>query len=268
MVKWLLFLNIAIFLVANVSGRGEAIVGSLSYHVPKAVEVWRLITFQFMHADFGHLIFNMIALYCFGGMVETHLRSRAFLIFYLICGLVGAAAYSAFVVLFSYHSYAVGASAGIFGILVAVIMINPPLKLSPLFLPIMVTPRQIAAFFLIVGGIFAIIGVFGGLALTGEAKNPGGEAAHLGGALAGFLLFKVGAFRSLLQKFGADGPTPGRGKPRKKKKRYEKKLKPKTTVSKAEEGEIDRILDKINENGLQSLTEQERELLKRAGKKK
>ena len=50
-------------------------------------------------------------------------------------------------------------------------------------------------------------------------------------------------------------------------KRYEKKLRPKSRVSAAEAGEVDRILDKINEHGLQSLTAEERELLARAGRK-
>lgn len=267
MVKWLLFLNPAIFLIANISGHGETIVEFLSYKLPKAIEVWRWLTFQFMHDSFGHLIFNMIALYCFGGMVENHLKGRAFLVFYLLCGVVGAAAYSVYAAMFPSLG-AVGASAGIFGILMAVVMINPPMQVSPLFLPITVTPRQLAMFFLIFGAVIAVIGIVGGLALTGKGKNTGGEVAHLGGALAGFLFFKVAPLRKLLTNLGASRAAGGRPGPRKKKKRYEKKLKPKSNVTKAEEGEIDRILDKINENGLQSLTESERELLTRAGKKK
>ncbi|MEZ6192352.1 MAG: rhomboid family intramembrane serine protease [Phycisphaerales bacterium] len=59
-------------------------------------QVWRFVTFQFLHASFGHILFNMLGLYFFGPMVESHLGSRRFLAFYLLCGVASAVAYIGF----------------------------------------------------------------------------------------------------------------------------------------------------------------------------
>ena len=85
-VKWLLILNLGVFvlgLLLNLRGAFEA-VGCFT--VEKGIlgfQIWRFITFQFLHGDFGHLLFNSIAIYFFGAFVEQQLRSRAFLAFYL-----------------------------------------------------------------------------------------------------------------------------------------------------------------------------------------
>ena len=52
-------------------------------------ELWRLITFQFMHADMYHVLFNMMALYFFGSLIENVLGGKRYLAFYLICGVAG-----------------------------------------------------------------------------------------------------------------------------------------------------------------------------------
>jgi hypothetical protein len=57
------------------------------------LEVWRLVTFQFLHANVTHLLFNMIGLYMFGGMVEQYLGSKRYLAFYLACGICGGLGY-------------------------------------------------------------------------------------------------------------------------------------------------------------------------------
>ena len=229
------------------------------------VQVWRLITFQFLHGDFGHLLFNSIAIYFFGAFVEQQLRSRAFLVFYLLCGVAGALGYAALVsVSDAYRDVGVvGASGGIFGILVVAAMIAPDMRVQLLFPPVTLTMRLMAILML---GWGLLVVVTGG-------RNAGGEAGHLGGALAGVLLWKVPVLRGLLANLSRPG---GRGPGKrlafpiritKSEKRYEKKLRPKSSVSGAEAGEVDRILDKINEHGLQSLTAEERELLARAGRK-
>ena len=112
-------------------------------------QVWRFLTFQFLHAGLMHLVVNMLMLYFFGPLVEAYLGRRRFLAFYLICGVAGPVAYmllwavsSASTMNLIHTSYVplVGASAGLFGILVAAAQIAPdatvlvygilPMKLS------------------------------------------------------------------------------------------------------------------------------------------
>ena len=267
-VKWLLIVNLGVFAVALLLDFREASVEFGKFTIREGiggVQVWRLITFQFLHGDFGHLLFNSIAIYFFGAFVEQQLRSRAFLVFYLLCGVAGALGYAALVsVSDAYRDVGVvGASGGIFGILVVAAMIAPDMRVQLLFPPVTLTMRLMAI--LMLG--WGLLVVFTG------GRNAGGEAGHLGGALAGFLLWKVPVLRGLLANLSRPG---GRGPGKrlafpiritKSEKRYEKKLRPKSSVSGAEAGEVDRILDKINEHGLQSLTAEERELLARAGRK-
>jgi membrane associated rhomboid family serine protease len=148
------------------------------------LELWRLITFQFLHANFIHLAMNMVGLYIFGPMVERHLGSARFLRFYLICGVGGAVAY---LVLLTKHILIgaawqplVGASAGIFGILIAASQMAPNAMVMMLFPPIPMRLRTLARVLLLVS-VWTIF-------MHGD--NAGGEAAHLGGAVVGFLLMQ------------------------------------------------------------------------------
>lgn len=228
-------------------------------------QLWRLITFQFLHANLGHLLFNSIAIYFFGAFVERQLRSRAFLLFYLLCGVAGALGYGTLVSASNAYQDGgvVGASAGIFGILVIAAMIAPDMRVQLLFPPVTLTMRLLAILMLAYGVYVVLVG----------GANAGGEAGHLGGALAGFLLWKIPVLRGLLGRLGRSGQGGPKKGPAfqiriaKRGKVYQKKLRPQSTITGLESSEVDRILDKINEHGLQSLTGEERELLARAGKK-
>jgi membrane associated rhomboid family serine protease len=145
-------------------------------------QVWRFLTFQFLHASPGHLAGNMIALYFFGPIVEAHFGSRRYLAFYLLCGLAGAASY---LILSAIHvleidptTPLVGASAGIFGLLVAAAMIAPHVQVFYYIFPMTVG-------MLAVGGM--LLAAYTILAL---GPNAGGEAGHLGGGVLGFVLMK------------------------------------------------------------------------------
>jgi membrane associated rhomboid family serine protease len=147
-------------------------------------QLWRFITFQFLHANFAHILFNMFSLYMFGPLIESYLGRRRFLGFYLLSGIGGAVMY---VVLLGLGFFGrdpragavplVGASAGIFGVLIAAARVAPhatvliygsiPMKLKTMAWVLI----AIAAFTIFSHGV-----------------NAGGEAAHLGGAAVGFLL--------------------------------------------------------------------------------
>ena len=269
-VKWLLIINLGVFAVALLLDFREASAEFGKFTIREGIrgfQVWRLITFQFLHGNFGHPLFNSIAIYFFGAFVEQQLRSRPFLVFYLLCGVAGALGYAALVSISdNYRDVGVvGASGGIFGILVVAAMIAPDMRVQLLFPPVTLTMRLMAILMLGWGVLVVITG----------GQNAGGEAGHLGGALAGFLLWKVPALRGLLERMGKERGTRGARKRRirtaretgKSKRRYRKKLRPQSKVSRREANDVDRILDKINEHGLQSLTEEERDLLTRAGRK-
>jgi len=267
-VKWLLWTNIGVFLVGVFLNWAATFEQLGVFTVREGLfgfQLWRLITFQFLHANLGHLLFNSIAIYFFGAFVERQLRSRAFLLFYLLCGVAGALGYGTLVsVSNAYQDVGVvGASGGIFGILVIAAMIAPDMRVQLLFPPVTLTMRLLAILVLAYGVFVVLV----------RGDNAGGEAGHLGGALAGFLLWKIPVLRGLLGRLGRSGQGGPKKGPAfqiriaKRGKVYQKKLRPQSTITGLESSEVDRILDKINEHGLQSLTGEERELLARAGKK-
>src|SRR5437762_12336527 len=106
-----------------------------AYTVVDLHQIWRFITFQFLHDGFAHIAFNMFALYMFGPMIESYLGRRRFLAFYLLCGASGGAAYVLLyqtkLLVTSPYVALVGASAGIFGGLVAAAMVAPNATIVP-----------------------------------------------------------------------------------------------------------------------------------------
>jgi membrane associated rhomboid family serine protease len=147
-------------------------------------QVWRFITFQFIHAGLLHLLFNMLALFMFGQFVESYLGRVRFLAFYLVCGIGGALAYLGLWVvgLLVYEPWVplVGASAGIFGVILAAAMIAPDEIVVLLFPPIPMRLKTLAFGLLVVAAATVLMG----------GRNAGGEAAHIGGAVVGVLLMR------------------------------------------------------------------------------
>jgi len=146
-------------------------------------EIWRFVTFQFIHASAEHLIFNMFALFFFGPLIEAYLTSRLFLPFYLLCGVGGAGMYLLLLLMGwrigSAYVPLVGASAGIFGILIAAARIAPDSTAE--ILGVIPIRMRTLAYYFILYAIFTVL-------FRGE--NAGGEAAHLGGAAVGYLLLE------------------------------------------------------------------------------
>jgi membrane associated rhomboid family serine protease len=145
-------------------------------------QVWRFITCQFLHASPMHLAWNMLGLFFFGPMIEDLLQARRFLAFYLICGCAGGVSYillwSARILIGDAYVPMIGASAGIFGVLIAAAVVAPDLEVTMIFIPVKL---RILALIMVGISVYTVI--------TAGA-NAGGEAAHIGGALAGFGLIK------------------------------------------------------------------------------
>jgi membrane associated rhomboid family serine protease len=255
--KWLLIINIAIYAL-DFFGAGNNSFGRLTPYGAFEIsacfdfhQYWRLLSFQFLHASPMHLIFNMFAIYMFGGMVERVLGSKRFAAYYLLCGVSGALFYTLLALVgWLGMGWLVGASAGIFGILVALIVIAPDMQVMLIFPPI---PMKMKTFGMVILGI----GVY--TVLT-SGNNAGGEAGHLGGALLGFILMKNPWMLNWVDGIAAKQST-SRG-PRTD---YSPKIRPRTQVN-MESSEVDRILDKVTQHGVHSLTEEERATLLRISK--
>jgi membrane associated rhomboid family serine protease len=148
------------------------------------LQLWRIVTFQFLHDPFSitHVAFNMFGLYMFGPMIENMLGRRRYLAFYLLCGVAGPLMYllimSSGLLTMDVHTPLIGASAGVYGVLIAAARMAPSAWVQLLFPPIPMQLRTLA--WIMIG--MAVLVVFT------RGSNAGGEAAHLGGAAMGFWL--------------------------------------------------------------------------------
>jgi len=137
---------------------------------------WQWITYGFLHGNFGHLFFNMFALWMFGSAIERVWGSRAFFIYYLVC--VIGAAWVQTLVNWNGTVPTVGASGGVFGLLLAFGWMFPRAPIYFIFFPF---PIQARYFVLMYGAVE--------LALGFSRFNTGvAHFAHLGGMLFGYLL--------------------------------------------------------------------------------
>ena len=140
---------------------------------------WQIISYAFLHGGMAHLFFNMFALYMFGSEIERLLGRQRYLIYYFAC-VIGAAATQLLVGWLSAGPSAptVGASGGIFGLLLAFGLAFPQRKLMLIFPPI---PMPAWLFVTLYGVLELVLGVTG--------TNQGvAHFAHLGGMAAGFVL--------------------------------------------------------------------------------
>jgi membrane associated rhomboid family serine protease len=181
----LLIANVGIFGVQKLTG--DLLVGPFALWplstgpatVAPPFEFWQLLSYGFLHGGFDHLFFNMLALYMFGTEVERLLGSRHFLIYYLVCVAGAAAAQLAVMAATSQPPVpTVGASGGVFGLLLAFGIAYPQRRIMLLFPPI---PMPAWVFVTLYGLLELYLGVTGSQA--GVA-----HFAHLGGMAAGYVL--------------------------------------------------------------------------------
>lgn len=258
--KTLLIANLTIYF-ADILFFNKAIANFFYFSIESAFaqfRLWELLSFQFLHGSVAHVAFNSIALYFFGPLLERELGSRRYLAFYLLCGIAGALLFTALTLLQilpnSVTDGLVGASAGIYGILIAIAVIAPNLQVSLLIPPVTLRMRTLA---LIILGIAVAVIVFS------LGSNEGGEAGHLGGAILGWFLIRHPRLLAW-----ADGRRPRVDitRPKAFRQRSESKLRPRSEIDLARQSRVDELLDKISRDGFQSLSEAEREFLRQASK--
>lgn len=230
---------------------------------------WTLVTYMFAHSryDIFHILFNMLALYWFGKLFVEYLGSDKLTAVYILGGLAGGLLYLLmfntvpFFMERSGFTGMVGASAAVFAVMVATATLLPDYTFFLLFLgPVRI--KYIALFYV----ILSYLGT--------TQENAGGNIAHLGGALIGFIYIKqlqsginwggwitvtLDWFKDLFKSKPAVKVTY-----RKEEKRAGTKSSP---SGKASQAEIDAILDKISDRGYESLSKEEKEKLFNASKK-
>jgi membrane associated rhomboid family serine protease len=269
-ISLLIGINVIIFLLINIPGvfawmlTGHNFIAdyareylALTPYLPKLeFRFWTPITYMFMHDGVFHILFNMLWLYWMGQIFEEYLGNKRTIGVYLFGGLTGAfffvLAYNVLPVFAQQPgllagSTVVGASAAVMAIVIATATLLPDYTIFLMFIgPVRL--KWIALFIIILD----FIGIAG--------FNAGGEIAHIGGALFGFVYVKqlqrgndwVGFFTKLFRK--------------RPKLTVAAKNNLKNTSNKPRQEEIDRILDKISQAGYDSLSKQEKEILFRASK--
>jgi membrane associated rhomboid family serine protease len=264
---WLIVINIVVYVLMFLLHPHVWNAGILTLNHMGSLEVWRLITFQFLHSpnSLMHIGFNMLGLWIFGPMVENYLGKKKYLAYYLTCGLFGGLLFVVLnllgillktpipgVLAIDPNSPLVGASAGVFGVIVACAKISPNTEIMLLFPPI---PMKMKTF------AYGYVAIALGSLLIGTS-NAGGEAAHVGGAIAGFILIrKSHLLTDFFDVFG-DSREPKNAKGKKQRKRSAYRNYKNTDGPHPDE--IDAILDKVSKKGFASLSEKDKKKLREA----
>ncbi|MBN2765533.1 MAG: rhomboid family intramembrane serine protease [Paludibacteraceae bacterium] len=270
----LIFLNVAVFVVLQIfiiSFRLFNVSGSfiLSWvAVPAGLydlmyRPWTIISYMFLHEKFFHILFNMFALYWFGKLFQMYFNDKQLVALYLLGGIGGAAfyvlAYNIFPLFAPSVAFSIllGASGSVMAIILAVAMRAPDMQLRLMFLGSV--KLKYIALFAVLASLFGI-----------TSENAGGEIAHLGGALVGYIFvvslrsgkditrglnrfidLLTGLFKPRKMKVKKGGAQAGR-----------KMTDAEFNMSQARRMEdIDRILDKIKTSGYESLTAEEKKRL-------
>jgi len=275
----LVFINALVFITLKIIGvvftlfNMHAIDLIAFLGVPSQVDMllsrfWTPITYMFVHEGFLHLLFNMLWLYWFGQIFLQYFTGRSLGSLYVLGGLAGAFLYViAFNTIPFYvdmgSGWMIGASAAVMAIVMGAAFYRPDVQLHLLF----IGPVKIVYI-----AIFAFVLDFLSL---GNATNPGGHVAHIGGALLGYLFavqYKKGKDITHWMSRLIDRLV-GLSKPRTKKS----KLKVEYTRNETdweynqrkhtEQEAIDAILDKLKQSGYSSLSSEEKKRLFDASKK-
>ena len=145
-------------------------------------QVWQLVTYAFLHGGIVHIAFNMFALYMFGGAIERVFGPRRYLTYYFVCVLSAGIAQLITSALTGALYPTVGASGGVFGLLLAYAMYFPHSRVMLLFPPI---PMPARVFVIVYAALELFLGV------TGTQEGVA-HFAHLGGLVGGFLMLRFG----------------------------------------------------------------------------
>ena len=240
-VKWLLLSNGIVYLAQLFLGSKLLYIFGLTPSLVKEGYIWQLATYMFLHGGLFHILFNMFALYIFGGDIERAWGTKEFIKYYFITGI--GAGVASFLLSFNASTTTIGASGAIFGLLAAFALMFPDRIIYLYFL------------FPIKAKYMALL--FGGIELLASFRYTGdgiGHFAHLGGMLVGYLYLKADwRIKSFFRYLGNVGHNFKIKSSENKRKRTERLM-----------SRVDQILDKINQVGYKNLTKEEKKILEEA----
>lgn len=279
-VQWLLALNIGVYFLQLTLLSPDAVFSTLALDPARFPRAWwTVVTYMFVHAWLAHLAFNMFTLWMFGPRLEHAWGTRAFVQFYLWCGLGGAIAH----LLFAQNSAVIGASGAISGVLVAYALHWPDDEVY-LFGVIPMKSRWLIAAMIVMNIIFAL------------SPSSGIDwTAHVGGMAFGWLFLKLYSLGGLDRVRGWVSSVPDeseempRAVPRRRSAMRDRgrdvdevvarsnavvlrERKPSQHVPKRETPQeyatrVNQVLDKISQQGIASLSRDERRLLEDMSRK-
>lgn len=236
-----------------------------------ATQPWSIFTYMFLHADFFHILFNMLVLYWFGEMFVYYLSPRRLMHTYIFGGLTGALFFILAFNLFPVFeaklpgSFALGASAAVMAIVAGVATYQPE-QIVHLFLIGKVKLKYLALIYLVIDFLSIPNG------------NAGGHIAHIGGAFYGWIYIfsmkrgsdwsvgfsKIGLLIQALNPFKKRSRLKvkySKGKPFENQAKKTKNDEEYLAMKAARQKKVDAILDKIAQGGYESLTKEEKEFL-------
>jgi membrane associated rhomboid family serine protease len=285
-VQWLIAINVFVYFIQLTVLKPSDVQLALGFQTKDLGHQWWTIgTYMFVHGGFWHLALNMYTLWLFGPRVERKWGAREFLRFYLFCGLGGWFAHLVFV---PGDSLLIGASAAVFGVMLAYASLWPDEQLF-VFGVIPTTVRWLVIF-------VGVLNIVGGITTTG-AQSGVAYLAHAGGLAAGWLYLRMTAAVNLGRLRQGVSPVPDepedmppravpRTLPRSRARERERDniddvvarsnavVAKRTTSPRATRGPqaelaaLDQVLDKISAHGLGSLTSEERRLLSEESKRR
>jgi membrane associated rhomboid family serine protease len=223
---------------------------------------WTFVSYMFVHGGLLHLLGNILMLFVFGTAVEGRMGSRNFLLYYLFCG-IGAAVFSLLLAGIMPVGAFVGASGAVLGVAVAFAMYWPDAEIIVFPIPVPIKARTL---------VIALVAL--DIIASQLWPNDGvAHLAHVGGALFGYLYFRVQSLS--LRNPGAPARTVERvvmvqsGSSEPERRTPVTPMRPRRRVdADPVAAEVDRVLDKISEKGISSLTAAERRFLDEVAKQK
>ena len=259
----LIIANAVVLLLMRTIFISPALASALSFSPADALrEPWTFFTYMFVHGGLLHLLGNMLMLYVFGTAVENRLGSRNFIFYYLLCG-VGAAVFSLGLSGIMQVSPFVGASGAVLGVALAFAIYWPDAELIVFPIPMPIKAKTL---------VTLLVGL--DVLLYFIAPNDGvAHLAHVGGVAFGYLYFRM-------QNFSRRSPHPpprpvervvmvqsGSAEPERRTPITPARPRRRVDADPVA-AEVDRVLDKISEKGIASLTPAERRFLDEVSKQK
>jgi membrane associated rhomboid family serine protease len=259
----LIIANAVVLLLMRTIFLSPAMADALAFSPVSALrQPWSFFTYMFVHAGLLHLLGNMLMLFVFGTAVENRMGSRTFILYYLLCG-VGAAIFSLGLSIIMPVSPFIGASGAVLGVALAFAIYWPDAELIIFPIPMPIRARTLVTALVALDVLLYFLTPGDGIA----------HLAHVGGVAFGYLFFRMQGFsrrsphpppraveRVVMVQSGAAEPehrtpvTPAR--PRRR------------VDADPVAAEVDRVLDKISEKGIASLTPAERRFLDEVAKQK